>query len=382
MRIALVMAGAYPALRGSQVLVCQLASGLRERGHAVHLVTYGPGPTGAPGPRADRVVRDLALVVRLWRVVRREAIDVLHAHNYEAAVAGLMVARAAGCPLVYHGHNALAEELPLYFDGRLTRRLARRVGRLLDAHVPRRADFCIAVTPELGAILRRRGVADAGLACIPPAGNPGDLGAAPAAAGSSGLVCYAGNLDGYQNLDFLLHAFARVRGRIPGARLVVVTHVDTAAEVARLAAHGIEVVRARSYDEVRSRLLEADVAVSPRAETSGFPMKLLNYMAAGKAIVASAGSAKGLVDGLTGRVVPDGDEVAFAAAIVDLLEDAPTRARLGVAARRAVEDPATWHGVLDRIEAVYTRVLAARRRGRTGLAVQSGPVGTPAIDSE
>ena len=62
-------------------------------------------------------------------------------------------------------------------------------------------------------------------------------------------------------------------------------------------------------------------------------MKLLNYMAAGKAIVASAGSAKGLVDGVTARVVPDGDAAAFADAIVGLLRDPAARARLGPAPR-------------------------------------------------
>src|SRR5207249_4990697 len=83
--------------------------------------------------------RDLGLVARLWRTVRREAIDLIHAHNYEAAIASLVVGRATGRPVVYHGHNALAEELPLYFRARLARALAHRLGRLLDAHVPRRA---------------------------------------------------------------------------------------------------------------------------------------------------------------------------------------------------------------------------------------------------
>ena len=356
MRIALVMAGAYPAPRGSQVLVQHLADGLRARGHRIHLVTYGPGPTGPPGPRLARIVRDAALVPRLWHVVRRAGVDVIHAHNYEAAIAGFFVARATARPLVYHGHNALAEELPMYFESAAARRIAAAVGRLLDGQVPRRADFCIAVTAELGQLLRRRGVADAGLACIEPARHPADVGTAPPPGAPSGLVCYAGNLDGYQNLGFLLRSFARVRADVPAARLVVVTHADSSAVAAGLARQGVELIRAQSYDEVRDRLLAADVAVSPRAETSGFPMKLLNYMTAGKAIVASAGSAKGIVDGLTGRVVPDGDEEAFAATIVELLRNAPERARLGAAARRAVEDPAAWDGVLDRIEAIYTQV--------------------------
>ena len=362
MRVALVLAGPYPALRGSQVLVQQLAQGLGGRGHTVHLITYGAGTAGPPGPSVARLARDVALTVRLWAAVRRHGIDVIHAHNYEGALAGLVVARLTGRPLVYHGHNALAQELPTYFEGRRVRELARALGRLLDAHVPRRADFCIAVTTELEDILRRQGVADTALTCIHPAGNPLELGTRPAPSRTNGLVCYAGNLDGYQNLDFLLRCFARVRARVADVRLVLVSHADARIRAARLAARGgplgVEVVCARSYGEVRDLLAEAAVAVSPRAETSGFPMKLLNYMAAGKAIVASAGSAKGLCDRVSGRVVPDGDEQAFATAIVELLEDVPQRERLGAAARRAVEDTRAWEAVLDRIEAIYRRVAA------------------------
>src|SRR2546428_504040 len=245
MRLALVLAGRYPDLRGSQVLVQQLADGIRGRGHAVHLVTYGAVASGRPGPRAGRIARDLGLVARLWRTVRREAIDLIHAHNYEAAIASLVVGRATGRPVVYHGHTALAEELPLYFRARLARALAHRLGRLLDAHVPRRADFCIAVTEELGEILRRRGVAARDLTCIAPAAAPRDASAHRPRAGSEALVCYAGNLDGYQNLGFLLRSFVRVRARVPAARLVLVTHAAAAARGRRAVLQALIPRRAR-----------------------------------------------------------------------------------------------------------------------------------------
>jgi glycosyltransferase involved in cell wall biosynthesis len=375
MRVALVIAGPYPALRGSQVLVSHLARGLGERGHDVHLVTYGERHGRRPGPRPGRVLLDAVLVARLWRVVRRASVDVIHAHNYEAAIAGLVVSRLAGRPLVYHGHSALAQELPTYVSGTAARRRMARLGHLLDAQVPRRADFCIAVTEDLGAHLRGTGVRERSLACIEPAGAPDELSAARRAAPEPGLVCYAGNLDGYQNLDFLLRSFTLVRAAVPGTRLVLVTHADARVHAARLTAAGmprdVDIVQAASYEEVRDRLGAAAVAVCPRAERSGFPMKLLNYMAAGKAIVACAGSAKGLVDGVTARVVPDEDVTGFADAVVSLLRDPAARARLGRAARRAVDSREAWNRVLDRIESIYRQVVAEAPRMLLPVAARS-----------
>ena len=68
MRIALVIAGPYPAFRGSQVLVSHLAAGLRARGHQVHLVTISGAvfllPTEAPEQVADVIVEALRRAVR------------------------------------------------------------------------------------------------------------------------------------------------------------------------------------------------------------------------------------------------------------------------------------------------------------------------------
>ena len=393
MRVALVVAGPWPALRGSQVLVGHLALGLRARGHVVDVITYGRRLGRRPGLGPSRPFLDAWLALRLAWHVRRHRVEVMHAHNYEAALAALAVRSLSGCPLVYHGHCAMAEELPTYVTTPAARRLLARVGAWLDSSVPRRAEFCIAVTDELGRHLEQGGVGPAALACIPPAGVPGEIregspaapgavprlgrdgdGARPGRAGDP-LVCYAGNLDGYQNLEFLLGSFALVRDEMPAARLQLVTHADAQAHAARLAARGlgagVEIVVARSYDEVRERLASAAVAVSPRAERSGFPMKLLNYMAAGKPIVACEGSAKVLRQGETAMVVPNGDEAAFADAVLNLLENPAERQRIGAGARMAVRDLCCWDTMVDRIEGIYMGVLARRRAERRRPSVAS-----------
>lgn len=370
MRVALVIAGPYPALRGSQVLVSHLQRGLAGRGHQVRVVSYGVGRGERPGPRPHRLLRDALLMHRLWRVVRRDGIELLHAHNYEAAIAALVVGRQAGIPVIYHGHSAHAAELPLYVSRPMARRAMARLGRFLDRHLPRRMDACIAVTRELGAYLHRAGVAAEALVCLEPALAPGELGPDTADGGGEddGLVCYAGNLDGYQGLDELLRAFALVRTRLPSARLRLVSHPDARERAAWLEARGlgpgVEIVLVDSYATVCAELRRAAVAVSPRSEHSGYPMKLLSYLAHGKAVVASAGSAKGLVDGDTARVVPDGDAEAFATAVVALLRDPALRRRLGRAAWRRVADGAGWEAGLDRVEQTYRRALG-RGAGRT-----------------
>lgn len=364
MRIVLAIAGPWPALRGSQVLVRHLAEGLAGRGYRVDVVGYPQGYGRRPGLRAERAVLDAWLVVRLAAHVFRVRPALIHAHNYEAALAALLVRRLTGCPVVYHGHCAMATELPSYATGRLAGRVLGWLGRALDRTVPRQADFCIAVSEDLRRELEGHGVPANLLVCIPPAGHPGEVRGAvsPASLVDESLVCYAGNLDGYQNLEFLLASFRLVRQAVPAARLVLVTHADAREHAATLARRGagagVEIVVARSYEEVREHLARAAVLVSPRTERSGFPMKLLNYMAAGKPIVACAASAKGLVDGETARIVPDGSPRAFARAVIELLHDVEERRRLGRAARAAVARPGPWDTALDRLESIYRRVAA------------------------
>src|SRR5262245_18421651 len=111
----------------------------------------------------------------------------------------------------------------------------RRVGRVLDAQVPRRADGCIAVSDDLREHMRRAGIAEQALTCIEPAAVPAELDHGGDGPGIDGVGCYAGNLDGYQNLEFLLCTFARIRSAEPVARLVLVSHPDARGRSRRLA---------------------------------------------------------------------------------------------------------------------------------------------------
>lgn len=384
-RIAMVAPGPFPAPRGSQVLVRELAEALAAAGHEVHLIAYASGDPAIRvagvrvhrtppafggrqlyGPGWQRVALNLLLACRLLEVVRRERIDVIHAHNYEAPLLAYAVRALTKVPVVYHGHNVMSDELMRYFRRPVGQWLARVVGRMLDRSIPRRADYVVALSNRMAAFLRDNGVAREQLAVIPPGiriEEGGDCVPAPAEADpypAAKVILYAGNLDPYQDLSTLVEAMGAIRLAEPRALLVVVTHPSHTGAVREAAllrsTPSVRVVFAHGFDAVQRMMRRADVVVCPRTSWSGFPIKLLNYMAAGRVIVAAAGAASAMEDGPL-VVVPNGDSAALSRAIVATLRDPVGSAKLGQAARELACNAFSWPLLVPRMLRVYEEVV-------------------------
>ena len=388
----MVAACPFPSPQGSQVFAGQMCEQLARRGHEVHLLTYGQGSpvedrgfrhhrirrlpgddASRSGPRPLKPVLDVLLARELLRILDTAPFDVIHCHNYEAAVAGLAVRVRSKVGVVYHSHNLMGDELATYFGGRTSRAAARIVGRLLDATVPRAADQVIALCDFTADALRARGVRSDCISVIAPAvADEGPASPPPSARRALGLpaegtiIGYCGNLDAYQNLDLLLDAFAIVAAT-GEARLLIATHGADPAFSRALAARGIEartlLVTARSWPEARLAMEACDVLVLPRRYGSGLPIKLLNYSSLGRPVVAAGCGSKVLGDGVDALVVPDGDPAALAAAIVRLCTEPALRTRLGAAARARFLRDFTWDAVLPAVESVYERCKALSARG-------------------
>lgn len=411
LRVAVVAPCTFPSPRGSQVLIRELAQALAERGHEVHVVTYPHGESLVPlrGIHVHRVrplrswrittnlgwwkvVLDWRLAVALYKVVRRQRIDVIHAHNYEGPVISYFVRWLTAVPVVYHSHNALSDELGYYCKPGWRRWVAQRAGRLLDRHVPRRADFSIALTPELARFLRVQGVRADRLCVIPPGAGPVSIseGSSPVVDSFEGrfVVMYSGNLDAYQDLDVLCQGFAEFQQRFGAACLAVLTHEANweqrapSAVKALVRAGRAQVVVVPTFSVVRRLLARADVLVCPRGSWSGFPIKMQNYLAAGRALVVAEGSAKGIVDGESGFIVPNGDARALAEALGRLVTDAALRERLAEGARAAAHNLWTWSRVARRVEEIYLQVGVRPAPGRLRLLSARRPRGLIAASGE
>ena len=216
------------------------------------------------------------------------------------------------------------------------------------ARVFRAASVLLAVSAEVAAWLARRGIARGRVQVIPNGVDAERFrpDVQPAAPGPPGgfTVGFVGSMKPWHGLEVLVEAFARLHTR--------------AAVCADLSARGLaEVVHctgAVAPREVPGLLTSIDVAVAPYPHASDFyfsPLKVYEYMAAGRAVVASrVGQLETLIrHDVNGLLCPPGDAAALAGALERLRCEPALRARLGRAARATVLRTHTWDAIAARV---------------------------------
>lgn len=362
--VAMVAACPFPANRGTPIRIQQMGEALDELGYDVHCVTYHLGNDRpvkgmkvhrtrpldfyqdfSAGPNYVKLMLlDPLLVKRLLEVVRTHGIRIIHAHHFEGALCALAVKRlVGGVQVIYDAHTSLKDEL-LDYSFRLPKIFKKVASDVLDAGIPRWSDHIITVSERLGHFIRNTGVPDSKITVIPMGVNSGEFPTIPTAEaratlglGDEPTVLYTGNLAPFQGVDHLLRAFKMVSEQDAASRLVIVGRPTSGYQrMVQTMGIGDRVTFAgeRPFDEVRTFLAAADVVVLPRDNCVGFPLKLLNYMAAGKAIVAFEGGSGEVLEHLqNGYVVPDGNEDAFARGILHCLHDRSLSEQIGHAAQ-------------------------------------------------
>ena len=385
LKIAVVAACPFPYPRGTPVRIHRLACAMARRGHEVRVFTYHLGqdsqdddivicrtpalPTYkkySPGPSLQKLlIVDPLLTAKVLVGLRRTPVDVIHAHHYE----GLLVAKLARLgrhtPLIYDAHTLLGSELPFFKLG-LSKRMVAKLGTRLDRWLPRLSDHVVPVTQTIKDKLTGYGMATEDITVITNGVEhemfaPGDDGAR-LSNGPPRLI-FTGNLAGYQGIDNLLKAFARVVAKQKEVRLLFVT--ESSFEPYQAMASELDIdsqidFAAAPFSQHPALLAESAIAVNPRMDADGIPQKLLNYMAAGRPTVSFQGSAPCIEHGETGWVVENGDISAFAEGILKLLREPDLAERLGRQARDSVLANFTWEIAAEKCETLYRRLLDER----------------------
>jgi len=195
-----------------------------------------------------------------------------------------------------------------------------------------------------------------------------NLGLSPESrAGLSLIVCVA-NLIHYKGHQTLIEAMAEVVQALPNARLILVGR-DGGMEAAlrrRVTELNLEraVIFAGPQSALRPVYAAADLVVLASDE-EGFSNVILEAMAAGRAIVATAvgGVPEAIEHGRQGLLVPPHDPTSLARAIIEALREAGLRARLGMAARERASGEFSLDRMLAAHEALYRECLQSAAGG-------------------
>ena len=309
-------------------------------------------------PDDELAVRELAA----W--LRREEIDLVHAHMYRAEVVGTRAAVAAGVPVItatVHSSRVRSPE-----DVATLASLTPMMDRLI---VP---------SDSIAHKVACEGRSGARFAVIP---NGVDLSrfAGPVAPSSfrsefgipvdAPLVGVIARLEAEKGHRFLLDAWSVVAREAPSAWLVLVGEGSEADALRAQAAPLPRVVFTGRREDISSLTAELCVAVLPSLrEAQG--ISILEAMARRRPVVATAvgGIPEVITSGIDGILVPPEDPPVLSAAILSLLGDASLRDRLGEAGYRTVAERFSIDAQVHRIEAVYDEELA-----RAGVMLPATP---------
>lgn len=373
LRVVLSSESYLPYVSGVTVSVDALARGLGAGGHRVLVVAPRPGDreappdVGSPGPAPEHAWLDSYELPRLvpagyrmawpypfagaWGAARAFGPDIVHAHSpFVTGALARRLARQCRAPLVFTHHTRFADY------GHYLGPLGGPAGLLTDAYLRRFWAGCAAIvapSTDLAAEIRSRlpaehgarvhviptGVDVEGIAALQPV-DP-----RPAAGWPDDAVVIAtlGRLAPEKSPEVILEAMAMVAAERAEARLIVIGGGPSERALRERAtapdlADRVTFTGALSRLEALARLAGADLfAFASRTETQG--LVLAEALAAGLPAVAieAPGVGDSVRDGVDGVIVraedPASGATRLAAGLSALVEDAPRRGAMAVAAR-------------------------------------------------
>ncbi|HJU66182.1 MAG TPA: glycosyltransferase family 4 protein [Gemmatimonadaceae bacterium] len=375
--------------RGTPIAVRQLIQALSHLGYGVDLVTYPIGKTiEIPGVKYYRCPNPLGIKsVPIGFSLRKVALDIvltgtllsrLRGRRYafihaveEAAFPAVALGRLFRVPVVYDMQSSLPEQLMRYPV--LRHPVAQRLLRVCERWLLRRADVVIASTGLAERV--KRAAPNAAMRewrfSSPVSAIPDDDVLAMRRSldipDGAPVVMYSGTFEQYQGLDVLLDSLPRVLKSVNNAVLVLVGAQGAEAKLlqehaAALRLNGaLRIVERQPRDRIPHYLAMADVLVSPRMYGGNLPLKIFDYLAAGRPIVATDIPTHRtlLDDSLAVLVRPR--EKDLAGALVKVLTDRDEADRLSESARGFALQHLGWMAF---VQAVSDFSHIVTRRGR------------------
>jgi glycosyltransferase involved in cell wall biosynthesis len=369
--------------------ILAIVNALRGFGHDVEIV----GPTAAKqlatgGGRRSLLARikaraprwlfelmqigyNAVVFVKLQRAVNRMRPDFIYERYALFNAGGVMLARWRRIPLILECNTPYAQAWARYYGLYL-----KRLARWIEKRTLVGADHVITVTRVQKRMLAEQGVPDERITACHNAIEPKEF--APSQASADALrrqlglrdvvVGFVGTMNRWQGIDRFPDVIRTVLGARNDVSFLFVGDGEFRAELEQFCrregfSDRVVFTGRKPHKEVSGLVSAMDITVLLNSNAYGSPMKVFEYLAMGKAVIAPSVEPvrEVLRDGETGLIIEPGDATAMAQRILELAGDADKRRRLGEAGRAYVIANHTWDRNAATIIDTYQRVTAASK---------------------
>jgi glycosyltransferase involved in cell wall biosynthesis len=323
-----------------------------------------------------KVVLDLSLTRAFDRALAARHYDVVHAVEDAAYIASMLCPRYHQ-PFVYDMASAIPVELQRKTMFRTA--IAQRLIQRLERQVFERASHVVCSVGLADYVHERCPDAPVSEWRFPAqsphadAGSVEDLRQQLQIPSRHQVLLYCGNFASYQGVELLVEAFRLARDRNPELSLVCVGATD--AEIRALAGRTesnhldrVHLVTRQKRDQMPAYMGLADCLVSPRIAGNNLPLKLFDYMASGKPIIATRGQAhQPLLD--EGRaLLSEPTPQSLADTIVSAFERPIEAQATGQRALRYAARHLSWTHFVRLVKSLYDEALLSAPPLRQGFA--------------
>jgi glycosyltransferase involved in cell wall biosynthesis len=301
------------------------------------------GRTPRHHPDAVRALHHLTFLKAARHAAQRLNPDFIYERYSLWGAAGLRLAKARSIPIVLEVNAPLAYEQQQYRTGLTCPPLARWVER----RIWRKANLLLAVSEPLRTQLQIAGVNPELIQVLPNGVNPrlfhpgldGRLVRERFKLDGRFVIGFVGTFKRWHGVDLLLAAFQDLYRADHSTHLLLVgdgplrPRFEQEVREAGLQ-DAVTLAGGVAHEDVPDYLAAMDVAVAPYPALADFyfsPLKLFEYMAAGRAVVASRTGqvADVVIDGETGLLYEPGDRAGLLNCIQRVQKDAVLRNELG-----------------------------------------------------
>ena len=374
---------------GEVVHIEELISALRDLGHEVitvgHVDMEAERPAGGPSvfdatqrglPKFLRESLEFGYSLLAYRRLRQACLT--HEPNvlYERAnlflVAGVWIRRRYKLPYLLEVNAPLFHERNSYGGIAL-----KRLARWSEETAWRNADYVLPVSNVLADHVRRAGVPEERIVVVPNAVDPGrfdvplDGTEVKKRLGLENrtVLGFAGYLRDWHRLDRVIDLLDRDDGNNLHF-LVVGNGSGLPALRRRVRARGVSqqvtFLGSAPRDDMPGLISAFDIALQPGVTAYASPLKIYEYMALGRAIVApdTPNIREILSHGETALLFEPDSDTSFVQTIERLALDPSLRATLGASARAAIVDQGlTWEKTARRVVALARRLTEPSKSG-------------------